>query len=106
MITGATMAVLFKAFVFFWPFLKSVLFNDRPVKQVLYAHRHLTIVFLLFVVVSYMLVVMTLAYSEVKRKWVPPGTEKPPEVCEPAGESTAPAYDKTRVIELLDGGSE
>lgn len=112
------MVTLFKAFVFFWPFLKSVIFNDRPVKEVLYTNRHLTAVFLLFVVVSLVLVVMILSYNNLKREYataekqrdeyqegkVPDieGTPSPVSIT-----CTVPPtvqYDKSGVIRLLDEG--
>lgn len=43
---------LFKALFLFWPFLKSALFHDRPVREVLWENRQLTLttVFILILV--------------------------------------------------------
>lgn len=49
-----------------WPFLKSVIFNDRPVLAVLKANKHFTATFFLLWVVCAILVVSTVELHEVK----------------------------------------
>lgn len=40
-----------KALIVIWPFLKSLVFQDRNVRDVLYANRHFTWLFVLLLVV-------------------------------------------------------
>lgn len=49
-----------------WPFLKSVIFNDRPVTAVLKANKHFTATFFMLWVACAILVVGTVELHEVK----------------------------------------
>lgn len=60
----------FKLVGFFWPFFKSVIFKDRPVKEVLRANRQFTWLFVILMGISMTLFVTVSALSEAKRTLV------------------------------------
>lgn len=53
-----------KLLAFFWPFFKSVIFKDRPVKEVLQANRQFTYLFIILIGLAIMLHVTTATLAE------------------------------------------
>lgn len=60
--------LLFKAVVFFWPFLKNILFRDRPVMEVLKQHRHMTALFIMLLVSFLSLLVVLTALQDAREQ--------------------------------------
>ncbi len=57
----------FKLLGFFWPFFKSVVFKDRPIKEVLQANRQFTWLFMILMGSSLTLFATVGALSDAKR---------------------------------------
>lgn len=110
--------VIVKALIVLWPFLKSIIFKDRPVREVLRANRHFTWLFIimLFVIVVFGATIDTLAGTQrflnttlAQLKEIQTELETVKEKYETLKEEQASinecrpnTYDKSRLMEMLE----
>lgn len=64
-----TMRLFLKALLVIWPFLKSAIFKERSVAEVLKENLHLTAMLLLIVILASALIMTTTTLSEYKDRF-------------------------------------